>query len=263
MARNFKAEEEELDLWFDDQKEIMTKQYLKRVEDNEQKFKESEDDEGEQEKKQVFEDPLVIKNDFLRSSRQLRRKYQARYDKISKDRRIYLLRKKIMDKTLSPFLKIWLRSYAGLIEFYHLLISFFKVCKNSIRFLHDKLNLILYLGKEKYIFAVRPSLMPVLWPMRVIVKRIIKPIRKAYDSLIEHKKNIIDGAIKKVSKTIESIVKVAKKIWGRISGAIKKISDKINKTKASVSNAFNKVSTPIMQKIKEIIKERNESKKKE
>jgi len=255
MARNFKAEEEELDLWFDEQKENLSKKYFSQV--DESKNYPSLDEERKSKKVQLI-DRKSIEKQFLIEMEKIRRKYQAKYDKIKADQDNLHRRKEFFHKLLSPF-------YKPFSLLFHLFMIFFMFLKNdvlkglvaffkkTVKFFKDKQ----YYAKEYYTFHIKPHTRPYTWPIkRLLIKIFFRPMNKLSNKITDIKKKAIEDFNKKLKVVIEFGKKYGKIILNWLKARYKKVSEVVGKVMAKYKEFKNKYITPITDKIGSVFKKK-------
>lgn len=253
MAKDFKQAVEELDLWYDEQKENLSKKYYGKV--DESRLYPAPEDEEKKKKKPSY-DWKKAKFEFLGEMSGLRNKYQDKYNRIKGSRKSTETRKKVLKIVFFPFVKVLLFLWFILkIVFVFLRDKVFKgtikFIKNCIKWYKDTR----YKWKEYHTFHIKPVIWPYYFPVRrFFIKIIGRPWNKFMMKMQENKKKLIALFNKDLKIVIDFAKKYVKIILNFLKDKTKKIGEFLGKVAAWKKKHIN----PIIDKIKEKLPKKKE-----
>ena len=247
MGISYKQQEEELDLWYNEDKERVEKIYLKRL----AKTKKSFNPEEEEENKEPVMSLSKIQRLFIADQNKGRNKYQAKYSKIqaSKERR----RKGNMFLLTFFFPMIWLgkRLWKLLLILREQFIKGFKAIIKGWKAFKVFMDNIKYVIGEFCTFHIDPHIVRERVVFRRFRKFFSRPVNKLWVKLMDIKKKLIESIMKKISFVIGFVMKIIKKI----QDIIKKYGDKYasfqEKLNGKIFELKEKYWEPIVVKLKD------------
>ncbi|MFC1705069.1 hypothetical protein ACFLZ6_01930 [Nanoarchaeota archaeon] len=251
MARNFRAEEDELDIWFDDEKERITEESIKKIDALTKRDEDEEGDKVKKKPKQKIDADKArkqIEKELLSSMQKLRKNYQKKYIKIKSDEENLKSRKKKAKIVFNPFkvsfsflLRIFKSSFSSIKKH---AVKVFIAVKKRITHFFDHIS---YSTSKYYIFHMRRKMSPILWPIANIHRiHIVRPIRKITEKSKALYKQTIKFTSDFFSKSLELIVKYAKLALDFIVKYAKLTSGSITGVSKKTSAFFNKYIKPVI-----------------
>lgn len=255
MAKDFKAEEEELDSWFDEEKEKLTKDYNKKLEnvmigDGEEEGKKAK------KKKDFDKEEKVLEKRFISSMGKLRHTYQKRYTKLRTSKDKYDEGKKTRKVVLKPFAAVFLFVFNLLKKLFMAIFDILKKIFGAVKScVFSGIGKAWYVSKENFTFHLKPKLMPVYSPAKRVFNIFFRPVRKSYIKLAE---NISEGykAMKQLlKKAWASTAKAFQKTAQTISKYAQIVTGFIDKIKKKITEFCNKYFKPVLDKFKKKKKE--------
>lgn len=239
-------EEEELDLWFDEEKEKLSEAYQKRVAKllvseeiaEDKKISELTVEEREKGKEQV-------EKEYLEEIGRLRERYRKEYGKIRsrKERKKHASAAKGYLGTGFSFLfgPIWRiikvvigGTWKGVGFVFR---AFFKGLKKTIADIR-------YRWRNLYEFRLKRHLGLLLWIRRKLKVLVVRPLGKAYERSKDIRKQTITQTKALSVKAFTKTLALGKTIWGKFMEKYKKVAGVVGKVWKLVSGIFKKVLGP-------------------
>ena len=254
MSPDFKAEEEELDRWFDEEKDKASNDYFKKVD----QFRPKDGDDEDKKDKGKYNKELSkqYSSSFLQSSEKIRKEYDKRFDAYQRKKKTYNLLVKTKDILLFIPKKTWKVIVFISVRFYKyffrpvFIVPVVWIFKSGRKGYGD----MRYHSKEYYTFHTRHYVDPFLDPVRRPYKLFSRRVHKTEDRLKEKRKKLIADIIKKIKELIDKTIKIGKKIWEFITKYFKKISDFITKWVKKIKEFYGKWIYPVLKPLFWILK---------
>ena len=238
-------EENELDDWFDEEKEKLEKDYFKKLKKiripTQEDDEESSDD--EKNKKNKIIDPIEeeenIEKDFLAASNKLRTTYKKKYDDIVTKKELKKNKEKVQYIIFRPFIfcyKIFMIIFKPIYFFIkkNLIISLFFTKKTSIK----EWKNIKHKSDITYSFKIKPKTNSFMWPIKNFFVSKYRPIKKGFAQLKEKikdlEKRLLEILKKQLVETLTKLKKMlvfVKKYCDVVSAFFEKISKKMGEFK--------------------------------
>src|SRR3989339_695689 len=265
MARDFKAEEELLDQWFDEQKEKLSEQYEKGL----KALYETTFDEEEKKKRQkavpADTDAAVkeLQNKFITDSKKIRKRYQKRYDKLKAAEESFKRKKKMEKAAATPFRLIFRLT---LLPAGKALVFIWKHATKGIKgasarvkkTVHD----LRYCLRDWYLFRGRRPLAIIVVPTKYAVMGVMRPVGKNATRfriwLIAKRKEAIKNTVGALTKAWDRVMGVYKKSSEFTAKYTKLYGEKWTKFQKSSSETFGFIFSPLIKLLAKFKKDETE-----
>jgi hypothetical protein len=250
--------EDEINLWFEDKKEILLKLYLKRMDSlmieedpqksgNEENGKKEEKKKEKQVKKDVEEKKrlmLIYEEESLEKSKQIRDKYDAMIYKERQRINNKELNKKKINKILTPLLKLWNLAKRGFIAAKE---DFKSKKKDFDVFYFDNIKSKNLRKKEQKKFKFGRRIYPYkvfykqhIWPilhflntpnriLKVKILKLLETLKLLFSKTTKKTKEILDKIIKAITAFFKAIFGFIGKVIAKIKDIIKKMAEFLKK----------------------------------
>ena len=268
--KNFQAEEEEIDNWFEEQKEKLTNSYLKKIHvlnlgeiAEDKKKAKAKKKKSKDEKKDYNTLSKEYEAEFLAGMSKVREEYRRRYERHVTKRENFKeneKRKKIIFTPVNAVLKpVWNAIKIVLIGIKNGIMFSFGWIVKSIKKTFSNLT---YNIGNYYTFHLRSGVDPFLRPIRKFFRILFKPISNMITLLKAKLKKKISETSKKIAKLIDKTISISKVVIGLLNAKYKKYSEflrgKIKIVKESVKKVLSPVFSPIIEKLKTMFKKEEE-----
>ena len=239
--------EEELELWFDEEKEKLTNAYLKKIGVGE--------DQEETAKKKKGETKDSIEKNFLLDMRKLRRGYQKQYDAIITKKERSKKSKEISDIVFGPLMKFLKFLFKIIKKIWHAISFIISIISDYIKKeIKPYLKKKIFKLKEFSIFHIRPKILPAYQPTKNHYRSFMRPVKKDIENSKAFRKNTIKLISKKTSELLSALAKYSKVVIQFLTEYYKKVSEYIKKKYEIISKPIKKVTEKMNELSEKYIK---------
>ncbi len=196
-------DENELEEWYEDEKERISKEYQANLG--------SDEDLGEKNARKENLSSKEAEKKFLSQMKNLHLEYQKRYDQLKDKEEKSKKGKEKRNRIIKPL-------FTGWKTIFKYLMMIFNSAKNSLISLlgpffsniRKACSNLFYNYREYYIFHMRKHTLKVIRPVKMLIRFLLKPVHKATAYLGKWFKETKKTAMKELSRIIQLVVKYAK-----------------------------------------------------
>lgn len=248
-------EEEELDIWFEEEKEKITSAYNKGVARTLVSEEFAEDKKlstlTAEEREQLKD---KAEKEYLAEISRLRERYRKEYDRIKSKAAAKKHASTAKETLLRPFSLIFGPAWRGIRRASAaagkaVKLVFGTLWRGVKRIISDAR----YKWKNLYLFYLRKPLAPLLWVKRKFKVLFIRPAQKDLDAFKEKRKAFINKTRTAAVKAFTKGLGIAKTVWGKVMERYKKIAAAVAKVWKVVSAILKKLFGPLFSVIGKLL----------